>query len=562
MKCERLVDSIDRKIVKSQDPRYFNLNYLNYRDKPYYASDVLNLFSGQELDGGDDYFDYWRGVLNNSIGYLGSFLHRRGYKFDYINSFQHQKEELAEKLAHDDILLIGITSTYYVHYLALLEIVKFVRKHKPDAKIVVGGPLISNQIGGLETDEQIDAFFGVIGADIYVNNLQGETALLHIMDAVKHNKSLAGIDNIYYKSGQHYVANTMSREDNKLAENIVDWSLFKEAKPEYINVRTSVSCPFNCSFCGFPHRAGDYQRLSPEKIIEELDTLNTIETIETVNFIDDTFNLPPKSFKKLLKMMIERKYRFNWVSFLRCDYIDEETAELMKESGCLGVFLGIESANNQILINMNKGATVETYYEKIAILKKQDLWVYGSFIIGFPGETEETIKETRHFIENSGIDFFSGKIWFLEPVSLIMQQKEKFGIKGLMYEWSHNTMNSDQAIEINEDITFNTKNAMYVPDYQFSFWWMLHMFNKGVRENTMKSFLRTFNRGLEDKWRANDPKSNMSREVEDELRRCSIAAYREIKQHREYKAGGIEQTQGSVMPQHIEKNLITADFDL
>lgn len=560
--CDRNVDYLERKIIKGENLRHFTLNYLYHHNKPHYASDLLNLFCGQEYPEARDFFNYWKGVMNNSTGYLGTYLQRRGFTFDYINSFQNQKVELARKLQQDDILLVGISTTYYKHYIPVLEIIKFVRKYSPQARIVVGGPLVYNQVSVQDSQETLDAFFEILGADIYVNSLQGEATLVNLIHALKNNKSLDQVNNLYYRDGQKFVRTPTLREENKLSENLVDWSLFAHDEPVYVNVRTSISCPFKCAFCGFTHRAGKYQRLRPEHVIEELDSLDTIRSVKTVNFTDDTFNLPPSAFKRLLRMMVQRNYRFKWVSFFRCDNVDDEMAQLMKESGCLGVFLGIESANNQVLKNMNKMVTVETYYKKVALLKKYDLLVYGSFIIGFPGETDRTAADSIKFIEESGIDFFSGKLWFMDPVSLVMNEKEKYGIKGLLHEWSHNTMNSTRANEINEQITLETKNAFYVPDYQFSFWWVLHLLNKGLSFDTLKSYLRGIVRGLAERLKGN-LKGNLSPELTAELRKHAIAGYKEINGHQVDRPGekngaliGVAALPGE------EQGSINAEFDL
>lgn len=561
LECDKYVDYLERKIIKGENLRHFTLNYLYHNNKPHYASDLLDVFCRQEYPGAPDPFNYWKGVMNNSIGYLGTFLHRKGLSFDYINSFQNQKVELARKLQQDDIRVAAVITTYYKHYIPVLDIIKFVRKHNPSVKIVVGGPLVYNQVSVQDSSETLDAFFEILGADIYVNSLQGEATLAKLVAALKNNKSLEHIPNLFYKNGQKFVSTPLFKEENMLSENLVDWSLFAHDNPAYVNVRTSISCPFKCAFCGFTHRAGKYQRLNPGKIVEELDSLSTIKSVKTVNFTDDTFNLPPGGFKRLLRRMIEKNYSFNWISFFRCDNVDDEMAQLMKESGCLGVFLGIESANNQVLKNMNKMVTVETYYEKVALLKKYDLLVYGSFIIGFPGETEQTMADSVKFIEESGIDFFSGKLWFMDPVSLIMKEKDRYGIKGLMHEWTHNTMNFTRANEINEQITMEIKNAFYVPDYQFSFWWVLHLLNKGMRLDTLKSFLRGFVQGLTDKLQGH-LKSNMKPEVAVELKKHALAAYQEINGPPEDRPGEIYNTDINTELPREEKNSINADFDL
>jgi p-methyltransferase len=105
-------------------------------------------------------------------------------------------------------------------------------------------------------------------------------------------------------------------------------------------------------------------------------------------------------------MMIRKKYPFNWFSYFRCSNSDKEAIELMAESGCKGVFLGIESGSPTILKNMNKSATIEKYAQGIAWLRQHDIMTFGSFITGFPGETDETVNETLDFIRQTKPDYY------------------------------------------------------------------------------------------------------------------------------------------------------------
>jgi len=71
-------------------------------------------------------------------------------------------------------------------------------------------------------------------------------------------------------------------------------------------------------------------------------------TISHVFFIDATLNVPRPHFKEMMRMMIRNKYPFKWHCFFRCDRTDEETIDLMAEAGCIGVFLGLESASEPV----------------------------------------------------------------------------------------------------------------------------------------------------------------------------------------------------------------------
>ena len=193
------------------------------------------------------------------ITYLGTFISRKGFQFDYVNLFQQEKEKLREKLKTDDILTVAITTTLYVAPHPILEIISFIRKYNKKTKIIVGGPYIFN-LTTMDDSEALKRQFKYLGADFYVINQEGEQALANILKALKNDSRMAEIENIAYRQGDGYIVAPLSIEVNSLEENMVDYSLFpKEDLGELISLRTAKSCPFACAFCGFSQRAGQYR---------------------------------------------------------------------------------------------------------------------------------------------------------------------------------------------------------------------------------------------------------------------------------------------------------------
>jgi hypothetical protein len=171
----------------------------------------------------------------------------------------------------------------------------------------------------------------------------------------------------------------------------------------------------------------------------------------------------------------------------------------MKESGCEGVFLGIESGSPQILKNMNKAATVDKYIKGIDLLKEYGILNFGSFIIGFPGETPETVRETVQFIKESGIDFFRAHLWYCEPVTPIWREREKYQMKGSNFEWRHITMDSQTAANYIDDIFLDIETPIWLPQYNFDFDNIFHIMKRGFSLEAVKNILKNFNRGIKDK---------------------------------------------------------------
>ncbi len=488
MQFDRYEEYIAKMGMDSGAYRDLNLNILWSGGKPFHLAGMFNHLSGQNLGMGE--------AFSATISYLGSFLDRNDLSFDYIQSFQEEKERLAEILSNDSVLAVAITTTYYMFVLPILEIVNFVRQLNPNVKIIVGGPYIAGICRTQPDHVKENLFANVVAADVYVNSSQGEATLAQLIRSFKENRAIADVPNLYYNHDGKLHMTKVVREANNISENPVNWRLFSGATGHSVNMRTAISCPFSCAFCGFPQHAGDYQTSETAVIAGELAALQAMGGVRCVNIIDDTFNVPLSRFKEILRMMIDNRYDFDWICNLRCQFLDEETAQLMKQAGCVGVFLGIESGSRKILLNMNKKATVEQYRKGIDLLRKAGISTFGSFIIGFPGETRETSEETIAFIRDSGIDYYRVHLWYCDPITPIWNQREKFGISGEGFSWSHHTMNCHEAGDIIDSIFKTIREPVWIPQYNFDFDSLWHLVYRGMDMDNIKIFISTFNEGV------------------------------------------------------------------
>lgn len=488
---EEYVDMVRSMGTDSGAYRDLNLSFVEYDDKPYRSMDLLNRFYFEDKPGAHRPFhnaDFlWPVVL-----YLGSYLHRRGFSFDYVNLFHLEKDKLREKLARDDILTIAITTTLYVTAHPILEIMSFIREHNQTAKIVVGGPYIHNQTR-MADPLNLQRLLKYIGADVYVISQEGEAALAQLLAALKHGASLDSVDNIAYRQGDRYVLTNCSVESNSLPENLFDYSLFpREEINGFISLRTAKSCPFSCAFCGFPQRAGTYTYISVDLVEKELNTLNDLG-VTTVTFLDDTFNVPKKRFQEILRMMIRNRYDFKWNSFYRSDHGDDETIELMGRAGCEGVFLGMESGSDEMLKRMNKSVRRKNFLHAIPLLRAAGVSTHANLIIGFPGETYETVQETIDLIEEVKPDFFRAQLWYADPVTPVWKRREEYGIKGEAFSWSHDTMDYQTACDLIEKMFLTVENSVWLQQHGFEQWSTFYLQRKGMSLERIKSFLTCFN---------------------------------------------------------------------
>lgn len=424
------------------------------------------------------------------VCYLQSYLVRRGFRAEALNFFTQDQERFKELLAERP-RSVAITTTYYVDNAPIVEIVNFVRRHAPDTKIVVGGPHVFNLAADLKID-MLPMVFGALGADVYVIDSQGEKTLADVLTCLASGSGtggLAGVPNLYYRDERGAFHHTGRQpENNDLNVNSVDWSLVdRNLVSPLAYLRTARSCPFSCSFCNYPTLAGKHVVTGLEQVESELEYLHSIGTHYLV-FVDDTFNVPLPRFKKLLRLMIERRWGFEWISFFRCSNADEEAFDLMAQSGCIGVLLGIESGDQQILEYMEKHATVERYKWGIAQLRQRGIVTYASIICGFPGETPETAAHSREFIEDAQPTFFNVQLYYHDPRAPIARRGEEFGIKGGGYSWQHRGMDWRQAAELCKGAFRDVRGSVPLSLYNFSIWSLPYLLSKSASMQELIEF--------------------------------------------------------------------------
>jgi radical SAM PhpK family P-methyltransferase len=436
-------------------------------------------------------------ILNLAAAYLTSFLRKRGRTVRLVNLFQYEREQFAAWL-REGVTAVAITTTFYVLNDPVIEMIRFIRQHDPAVRIVVGGPLIANHVRRYQGDE-LAVVLDDLGADAYVVEGQGEATLARILECWLAGRDLAEVPNVIYPGERaaarprlalidtaragRYRVNPRVPEDNSLEENRIDWRELAtgplESLGPTLQTRTARSCAFSCAFCAYPLRAGKLTLTSVDSVLGELDSMAELG-VKNVVFIDDTFNVPLKRFKELCRGIIERRYGFQWFSYFRCSNSDDEAIDLAAESGCRGVFLGIESGSPRILENMHKAATIEKYEQGIRRLRAHDILTFASFIVGFPGETEQTVQETAEFLRRAQPDFFRAQLWYCEPGTPIDSRRDEFAIQGQGFSWRHATMESLEAMDLIDQLFLGVEHSTWLPQWSFDFWIIPYLLGRGV----------------------------------------------------------------------------------
>jgi anaerobic magnesium-protoporphyrin IX monomethyl ester cyclase len=175
-------------------------------------------------------------------------------------------------------------------------------------------------------------------------------------------------------------------------------------KGPFTFIVTSRGCPAGCTYC-IKHVSYQYSaRLrSPKLIMEELWYLKKLG-IHNIHMYADLFTVNRDQVIELCERMIAEDINIKWTCNSRVDYVDEEMLQLMSKAGNWFISWGIESGNEQILKHARKGAYPDKAERALRWARQAGIKNWGYFIIGLPGETEETIRQTIDFAKKLPLD--------------------------------------------------------------------------------------------------------------------------------------------------------------
>ena len=280
------------------------------------------------------------------------------------------------------------------------ELAKRLRAKNPDIQIIIGGPHITAVPN--ETIERLGFFFdiAVIG--------EGDIVILELLDALKNNKPLSEIKGIAYASKDNTLIINERKEFIKDLDKLPlpAWDLLpdlgKYYRPPVHTIKkfpvallmSSRGCPGLCTFCDNEVFGRRLRCHSSDYVIKMIKNLQKHYGIKEIQFRDDNFMVFKTRTIELCKKIIEQNIDITWSCTGRVDMITPEMLGLMKRAGCWQIWYGVESGSDRILKFVKKNTTQEKIAKAVIDTKKAGISPCGFFMIGFPTETEEEIKQT------------------------------------------------------------------------------------------------------------------------------------------------------------------------
>lgn len=375
---------------------------------------------------------------NLGVLYLSSAIKQHGYRVSVIDL--HGQASWKQALRAEKAEIWGISSTTPEFPIAI-EVMKEI-KSTSNSPVIIGGPMATSAPG-----ECLKAGFDqvIVG--------EGERAIIKVMKGdmsrVIEEPQINNLDEIPFPD-----------------RNAIDMHRYhyETGGKSSTTIMTSRGCYWSrCRFCC--QIWGEIVRYrSSQNVIKELEELRNMGFGGVMMVDDEFFSYKKRDFEICggLKRL-DMSYR----CLTRSDLINEHVAKVAADTGCVEVLLGIETGSPRILSAINKGVTIGQHENAIKLLKEQGIKVKGLFIVGLPGETRETIKETEEFIKRTKPDICEFTIYTPYPNSEfwnnrydIVFNKEKIvkggawykGINGNYVSYvSTSGLNADEIVKARDD---------------------------------------------------------------------------------------------------------------
>jgi len=425
----------------------------------------------------------WCPNLPIGLAYLAAVIEKCGYELKVFDS-------LALGLTHADLGkgfasyqpdVVGITCVTTTVKSALFT-AKIAKENAPNSIVVLGGPHVTF------LDKEVLAEEPAV--DIVVRG-EGELTVIELLSKVSGNGDLQSVLGISFRRNGQVVRTP----DRPFIQNLDDlprpayhyfaWKKYQLFGKTILPLLTSRGCPFQCSYCVSSRMIGkEFRPRDPLKVVEELEWLESEHDAGAFSFYDDAFTYDMPRAVTICEEIIKRKIKLSWDCQTRVDRISKELLSKMKAANCRLVSFGAESGCQKILDSIGKKTTIEQNEKAIKMAKEGGISVAMSVIIGYPGETKESLKQTYDFIRRAEPDYVYLCLATPYPGTRLRSYLEELGWK-ISEDWSKYDMQQPAFENPQLDVDL-VKSRRDFYDHFYSWSYILRQYRKGTfYSNTM-----------------------------------------------------------------------------
>lgn len=339
---------------------------------------------------------------------IAAYLEREGRKCAVVDCYARPDSErtIRDYLLQERPAFIGF-GCMTSNFLDGVRLARIAKAALPGVLTVFGGPHVSAlREKTLNDFPVID--FAVVG--------EGERTLLELMEA--EGRDASGIQGLVYRDargrptftghrGRGLDLDTLPFPAYHMLAGYPDaykLPIFTYPRAPGTSCIASRGCPYACTYCDRSVFRRSFRYNSAEYLYAHLAYLRRRFGIRHIHFYDDQFTFNRGRVERFAEMMIERPLGMTFNCAVRAEHVDMDLLRQMKAAGCWMISLGIETADESLLAQHRQGADLALVARALGMIKKAGIRTKGLFMMGLPGETENSIRETERFIRSHPLD--------------------------------------------------------------------------------------------------------------------------------------------------------------
>lgn len=329
------------------------------------------------------------------IAYIAAVLESSGVEVKIIDApaVEMDYDAIQREVASytpDVVAITSVTPTLD----SALQVARMSKEVCPSANVVLGGYHPTFTYPELLKHDYVD----------FVVRGEGEYTMLELVKALEQGGDLKKVQGIAFEDHVTPDRPVITDLDSLPfpARHLLPMADYKIMNMK-LPVGTLISgrgCPYQCSFCASSAMHGNKLRLrSANNVVDEMEHLVDDHKTEMLAFMDDTFCLNKQRINDICNEIKARGFDNYWGCTARVDTISEDLLKKMKDAGCITLFLGVESADQQNLNEINKNITIRKIKKTFELTKKMGVRTIASVVLGMPGDTRKSIENTINFVK-------------------------------------------------------------------------------------------------------------------------------------------------------------------
>lgn len=366
-----------------------------------------------------------------SLAWVAAIAERAGHKVIIIDArtLRLTKEDVLDRLNEFKPDIMGFMMTTYM-YRDTLEWLTFLKKHLK-IPVVVGGYNLRVYPKESIMHEAID--YGVVEHAYYT--------IPEFLRQLENKHNFNDVPGLVYKKDNNIIVTPHPQLINfndfpNPARHLLPNELYAEFPTQRKNFTvmvTSLGCPRHCLFCEAGGTA--YSPRTPLTVVNEIEECNKKYNIKEVDIFDYEFPTIKSRTLEICKEIQNRKLDISWACRARVDSVDEHLLREMKKAGCTRIYFGIESGVQEILDRVNKRITLNKIRETIELTKYLGIHTLGFFLVGAPGETRETFRQTLKFAKTLDLDYVQFSKTLAKPLTQLWKDSVQADGKDYWKDW-------------------------------------------------------------------------------------------------------------------------------